>query len=92
MQPVTNDVLISGGQQRDSALYIYIYIYIYLHVSILLPIALPTRLPHNIEQNPLSYTVGPCWLSILNIAVCTILLDPTCKWYICISLSNLLQS
>ena len=88
MQPVTNDVLISGGQQRDSALSIYIYI----HVSILLPIALPSRLPHNIEQNPLSYTGGPCWLSILNIAVCTILLDPTCKWYICISLSNLLQS
>ena len=27
--------------------------------------------PHNIEQSPLCYTVGPGWLSILNIAVCT---------------------
>ena len=26
---------------------------------------------HNIEQSSLCYTVGPCWLSILNTAVCT---------------------
>ena len=32
---------------------------------------LPPRLPHNIEQSSLCYTVGPCWLSILNRAVCT---------------------
>ena len=29
---------------------------------------LPSRLPYHIEQNCLCYTVGPCWLSILNIA------------------------
>ena len=33
--------------------------------------ALPSRLPHNIEQSSIYYTVGPCWLSILNIVVCT---------------------
>ena len=27
---------------------------------------LPSRLLHNIEQSSLCYTVGPCWLSILN--------------------------
>ena len=32
---------------------------------------LPSRLPHNIEQSSLCCTVGPCCLSILNIAVCT---------------------
>ena len=31
----------------------------------------PSRLPHNIEQSCLCYRVGPCWLSMLNIAVCT---------------------
>ena len=25
---------------------------------------------NNIEQSSMRYTVGPCWLSILNIAVC----------------------
>ena len=29
------------------------------------------RLPHSIKQSSMCYTVGPCWLSILNIAVCT---------------------
>ena len=32
---------------------------------------LPPRLPHNNEQSSMCYTVGPCWLSIINIAVCT---------------------
>ena len=31
----------------------------------------PSRLPHNTEQSSLCYTAGPCWLSILNTAVCT---------------------
>ena len=35
------------------------------------PTLLPSRLPHNTEQSPMCYTVGPCWLSILTIAVCT---------------------
>ena len=31
---------------------------------------LQSRLPHNIEQSSLCYTVSPCWLSILNTAMC----------------------
>ena len=34
---------------------------------------LSSRLPHNTEHSSLCYTVGPCWLSILNIAVYTCL-------------------
>ena len=30
-----------------------------------------SRPARNIEQSSLCYAVGPCWLSILNIAVCT---------------------
>ena len=40
------------------------------HVSIL-QVFFPLRLLHNIEQRSLCYTVGSCWLYILNIAVCT---------------------
>ena len=29
------------------------------------------RLPLKTEQSSLGYTVSPCWLSILNIAVCS---------------------
>ena len=36
-----------------------------------LPILFPIRLLQNIEQSSLCYTAGPCWLSILNIAVYT---------------------
>ena len=56
-------MVVSGGQQRDWA--------IHTHVSILPQTPLPSRLPHNIERSSLCDTVGPCWLSILNIAVCT---------------------
>ena len=31
----------------------------------------PSRLPQNNEQSSICYTVGPSWLSILNIAVCS---------------------
>ena len=31
----------------------------------------PIRLLQNTEQSSLWYTVGPCWLSILNMAPCT---------------------
>ena len=62
VQPINNVVLVSGEQQRDSA--------IHTHVSILLQTPLPSRLPQNSEQSSMCYTVGPCWLSILNIAVC----------------------
>ena len=47
----------SGGQQRDSA--------IYIHASILSQTPLPSRLPHNTEKSPMCYIVGPCWLPIL---------------------------
>ena len=60
---IDNVEIVSGGQQRDSA--------IHIHVSTLSQTSLPSRLPHNIEQNSLCYTIGTCWLSILNIAVCT---------------------
>ena len=60
---MNNVGIVSGGQQRDSA--------VYIHVTILLQASLPSRLPHNIEQSSLCYTIGPCWLFILNIAVWT---------------------
>ena len=56
-----NTVIISGEQWRDSA--------IHIPVSILPQTPLPFWLPHNIEQSSLCCTGGPCWLSILNIAV-----------------------
>ena len=56
---INNVVLVSGVQQSDSV--------IHIHVSILFKILFPFRLLHNNEQSSLCYTVGPCWLSILNI-------------------------
>ena len=56
-------VLVSIVQQSDSV--------IRIHVSILFQILFPFRFLQNIEQSSLCYTVGPYWLSILNIAVCT---------------------
>ena len=32
----------------------------------------PFRLLYSIEQSPLFYTVGLCWLSILNITMCRV--------------------
>ena len=43
---------------------------VHIRVLILPQTPLPSRLPHNIEQGSLCYTVDPCWLTILNIAVC----------------------
>ena len=60
--PVNKVVAVSGEQGKDSA--------IHKHVSIL-PQPLPSRLPHNTERSFMCYIVGPCWLSIVNIAVCT---------------------
>ena len=53
-------VIASGGQQKGSA--------IHIHVSIFPQTPLPSRLPCNSEQSSLDCTVGPCWLSMLNIA------------------------
>ena len=54
-------MLASGVQQSDSV----------THVSILFQILFPFNLLQSIQQSSLSYTVGPRWLSILNVAVCT---------------------
>ena len=42
-----------------------------IHVSILPQTLLPSRLAHNTEQSSMCYRVTPCWLRILNTAVCT---------------------
>ena len=60
---INNVMLVSGIQQSDSV--------IHINVSIHFQILFPFRLLQNTEQSSLCYTVGPCWLSILNIAVCT---------------------
>ena len=60
---INNVVLVSGVQTSDSVLHI--------HVSILFQILFPFRLLQSIDQSSLCYTVGPCWIPILNIAVCT---------------------
>ena len=43
---------------------------IYMHL--LFEIVFPFRLLQSTQQGSLWYTVGPCWLYILNIAVCTL--------------------
>ena len=58
---------VSGEQQRDSATYAY--------VSILTQTPCPPRLPRNIEQSSMWCTVGPCWLSTLNIPTHAIIFD-----------------
>ena len=60
---INSVMLVSGVQQSDSI--------IHIQVSILFQILFPFWLLQNIEQSSLCYTVGPCWLSILNIAVHT---------------------
>ena len=44
---------------------------IHIHVSFLPQTRYLSRLLHIIEQSSLCYTIGPCRLYILNIAVCT---------------------
>ena len=44
---------------------------LFTHLSIIFQILFPFRLLHSFEESSLCYTVGLCWLSILNIAVCT---------------------
>ena len=55
-------MLISGGQQSDSL--------VRIHAFLLCEVLFPYRLFQNIAQSSLYYTVGPCWSSILNIAMC----------------------
>ena len=61
IQLINKVVVVPGEQQMDSALHI--------HVSILPETLLPSSLVHNIEQSSMCYTIGLCWLSILNITV-----------------------
>ena len=50
---------------------IQLYIYISTHTCIYsFSNSFSFRLLHNIEQRSLCYTAGPCWLFILNTAVC----------------------
>ena len=46
------------------------HMYICIHSPVNSP---PIKLPHNIEQSCMCYTVGFCWLSILNKEVCKLL-------------------
>ena len=55
-----NNVSVLGVQQSDSV--------IHIHVSIPFQVLFLFRLLENIEESYLCYT--PCWLSVLNIAVC----------------------
>ena len=79
--PISNVVIVSGGQQKDSTTH--------MCVSILSQAPLPSRLPHNIEQSSMCCTVGPCWLSILNTAVYTHPYVFT-KWTLCVHFPVLL--
>ena len=53
---INNVVIVSGGQQKDSA--------VHTDASILPQTPLPSRLSHNIEQSFICYIVVPCCLSI----------------------------
>ena len=63
VKQINNVDVVSGEQQSDST--------IHIHVSILPQDPLPSGLPYNIEQSSMCYTTGPCWISILNVPVCT---------------------
>ena len=58
---INNAVLLSVVQKSDSVAHTL--------VSILFQNLFPFRLLHNIEQSSLCYTVRPCYLPSLNIAV-----------------------
>ena len=62
---IDNVVLASGMQQSGSTIHIHLFFFKILSLF---------KFLQNIEQSSHCYTVGPCWLSILNIAVAHILL------------------
>ena len=62
---IDNVVLASGIQQSGSTIHIHLFFFKILSLF---------KFLQNIEQSSHCYTVGPCWLSILNIAVAHILL------------------
>ena len=53
-----NNVLVSGVQQSDSVIHIYVSILFFFYVSILFQILFPFRLLQSIEQSSLCYTAG----------------------------------
>ena len=57
---IYNVVFVSGIQQNDSV----------IHIFILFQVLFSYRLSQNIEQTSLCYIVDPCWLSILYIEIC----------------------
>ena len=61
VQSINNAVVVSGGQQRDSATHIHVHS---------LSNSLPSRPPHNTAPSSVWSMVGP-WLSISNITACT---------------------
>ena len=63
VQLINNLVLVSGVQRSESVTHI--------HESIHFQIFFKVTLLWNIEQSSLYYTIGPCWLSVLNTAVYT---------------------
>ena len=63
VQVINNVVLVSDVQRSDSVIHIHV-------PAFLKKIRILFRLLHNIEQCSLCYTLGPYWLSILDIAVC----------------------
>ena len=60
---MNNDMIVSSGRPRNSA--------IHIRVSIPRQTPLPSRGPYNTEQRSLCFAVGSCCLSVLNIAVFT---------------------
>ena len=47
------------------------WIFLHAYIYPFFPKLPSHQLPHNPEQSSMGYTAGPCWLSILIIAVCT---------------------
>ena len=64
IQLIYNVVLVSDEHQSDSIICVHVHIYIYVFFFYIL---FHYRLFQDIEYNPLCYTVGPCWLSVLYI-------------------------
>ena len=50
---INNVMMVSGVQQSDLVIHIYIYMYLFKNFF-------PFNLLHNIEQHSLRYTVVPC--------------------------------
>ena len=57
-------MLVTGVQQSKSVIPIPVYT--------LIEIISPLGLLQTIELSSLCYTVGPCWLAILNVYVCSV--------------------